>query len=524
MTEEKGPEGTTGGGAVWVGLFRNSAVALLCRIITALSAFCLIPFIIGRVGIAGYGLWETIVSLGSIVFLLQSVISSTLLWWMSQAYGRGDHDAIRRSAGIGLACLGLILLVTLPPVWLFREPLAAFIQVPAAELPELSRLLALYLTLSVAGGVTEILAAMVAASQRMGEAQLMQTVGRVANYGCAIALLLAGYGLGSMVIGQAVGSLIYGALLIRTLRRLYPGVRFFPQLPSRGEVTALYRYAGFMAIGSSASLLREQTDKIILAVYASPTWVGYYGIAIRLAMLLLDFNRFFFPPFTAAAAALHARGEWAELCAIYGRVLLTVAVCTGMVFIGVMAGYDRLMLFWLGNSFPQVTEILLLLVLGNSFSVILAGPQSALCRGIGRAGIETGYVVVSIVLNLLATLLLVTLMGPLGTVYASAGSSVVGALLFVWLFHRNLKVPLRALLTAVSAFALALPVAGALRWLFLMGTLPQGRSAALLSLLAGTVPACLLYMGLLLLGGIVTRRELRGFMGRGGDGARTARG
>jgi O-antigen/teichoic acid export membrane protein len=101
------PEHDTWLRLVQAGLYRNSALALASRIITALATLCLVPFIILRLGIAGYGIWESIVSFGIILFILQNVISNTLLWWMSQAYGRGDHETISRSAGIGLTSLGL---------------------------------------------------------------------------------------------------------------------------------------------------------------------------------------------------------------------------------------------------------------------------------------------------------------------------------------------------------------------------------------------------------------------------------
>ena len=48
----------------------------------------------------------------------------------------------------------------------------------------------------------------------------------------------------------------------------------------------------------------------------------------------------------------------------------------------------------------------------------------------------------------------------------------MGSLLFAWLFHRNLVVPVRDVVSAVGAFAVALPVVGALRGLFLLEGLP----------------------------------------------------
>jgi len=502
--------------AVWDGLFRNSALALVCRVVTALSAFCIIPFIISRLGIAGYGVWETLIALGGILFVLQNIISNTLLWWMSQAYGRGDHETLYRSAGIGLGSLGLFFLVTVPAVWLAREPLTLFINVPAAEVPEVARLLAIYVAVYVAGGVNEILAAMVTASQRMGEALVFQTAGRLMNYGCAIGLLLAGHGMGSLVAGSAIGSVVYGALLVRTLRRLYPGIRFRPLFPSRREIAELYRYTGFMFIISVVAAMREQADKIILAAFASPTWVGYYGIALRLASLLLEFNRFFFQPLIAASGALQARGDRDGVCILYRRVVLSVAVCTGMVFIGVMGGYDRIMSFWLGSSaIPQVTEMLLLLVLGNSFAVILAGPQTSICRGIGRAGVETVYVLFRLLLDLALTVLLVTLIGAMGTVYATAASRIVGTLLFTWLFHHTLQMPVRWVMSAVGVFAVALLLAGVTRGVFSLLAFPVSRGESLLSFSIVVLPACGLYLWALVLSGIVTREEIMSMMSLG---------
>ena len=504
----------TGCDAVWSGLIRNSALALICRFITAAAAYSLIPFIIRQVGVDGYGIWETIASIGMIMFLVQNVICTTLRWWMSQAYGRGDQETLSRAVGIGMMSVVTLLCVMSPVVWVIREPLTIAIKVPSAAAPEVSRLLAISVTLCLVEGINEVLGSLETASQRMGEALLFQTFARVINFVCVIGLLLAGYGLASMVAGQAIGGIVNGVFLVRAIRSQYPAIRLRPLLPTRAELSTLYRYAGFMAIGGMASLLREQTDKLILALCASPAWVGYYGIAIRLASLLLDVNRFFSMPFIAASGALHARGDWYGIVMVFRRVLTGVAVCSGIIFIVVMGGYDRLIFFWLGRSVPQVTEILLLLVFGNCIAVILAGPQAAFCRGIGRPGIETVNTLFSLVFNLICTVLLVVLIGPMGTVYASAGSSVAGAIIFVWLFHRNLDVPVKLLVSAVGSFAVALPVTGILRIIFLLQAEPLTRGAALTSMFLGLGPAIALYLGILYWSGILLPRQSMGFLRR----------
>jgi len=106
----------------------------------------------------------------------------------------------------------------------------------------------------------------------------------------------------------------------------------------------------------------------------------------------------------------------------------------------------------------------------------------------------------------------------MGTVYATAGSSIAGALLFTWLFHRNLDVPVRGVISAVGAFAVALLMAGATRGAFSLLTFPASRGGSLLSFVAVVLPACGLYLGLLLLCGIVTRGEVTALMTMGRRG------
>ena len=61
---------------------------------------------------------------------------------------------------------------------------------------------------------------------------------------------------------------------------------------------------------------------------------------------------------------------------------------------------------------PEAAPIPSPLLGGNTVAVILTGPGTALCKGIGRVGIETVYVMINLTLNLTLTVLLVIWVGP----------------------------------------------------------------------------------------------------------------
>jgi O-antigen/teichoic acid export membrane protein len=495
-------------------LFRNSAIGLVCRIISAVLALGVVPFMISQVGVAGFGMWETIVSLVSILYLVQSVMSGTLLWWMSHAYGKDDLVTLQRAAGIGLTFICAVALVMVPLVYLAREAVLPLFQAPPAVQVEITRILPIYAAVYALSGGNEILAAMAGASQRMGQALIIQTIARLAQYTIACVGLVSGFGLRSMVAGHAVGSIICGLLLVRFLRRLYPTLHFFPLIPTRAEITALYRYMGFMTISGVATVVREQSDKLILAAFASPVWVGYYAIATRLAALLLDFHRFFYPHLLTAAGALAARDDWDGLRRLYLKVTKSVAICTGFMGILVIGGYDRLLVAWLGASPPEVSPMLYLLVLANSASVLLTGSALALCRGIGRVRTETTYLLASLVINLAGTILLVFLFGPMGTVYATAGTALVCGILFAWQFHRNIPVPVAGVMHAVYAYSIAMLIAGMVRAFCMFLPAPTERFAALASYAAVVLPASALYVAVLVRVGLVRVSGIREMFAR----------
>ena len=501
-----------GGGelrAVAPRLFKNSAIGLACRIFSMGTSLFLVPFMISSVGIAGYGMWETIVSLTGILYLMQSVMSGTLLWWMSHAYGRGDLVTLQRGVGTGMMYIGVVALVAIPVAWLAREALLPLFHASSVVQAEISLILPVYVAFIAVGGGNEILAALAGASQEMGRTLVIQTIARLFQYVTACIGLLAGHGLRSMVVGQGVGSLICAFLLLRLLRRLYPTLHFFPLIPHLTEIRLVYRYMGFMTLSGVATAMREQFDKLILAAWATPLWVGYYAIATRLAALLLDFHRFFYPHLLTAVGALAARQEWEEVRRLYLKVMTSVAICTGMMLLLVVGGYERLLVIWLGVAPPEVASILYLLVLANSASVLLTGPPLALCRGIGRIGIETTYLLVTLVLNLVGTLLLVPLVGPLGTVYASAGTALVGGVLFTRLFHREMPMPVSVMRNALYVYSVAMLITGMVRAVSSMVSIPTDRWGAIFSYGALLLPACLLYLLLLLLTGLVSRESLR---------------
>lgn len=476
----------------------NSALIVAARVVTASLSLATIPVVVSRVGVAGYGTWEALLAVAGLAPLAQSAIGGTLVWRISEAYGRNDSAEIRRLVRLGAGASLALFAVLWPLAWFLREPLVELLQVPAETRQTAARMFPLVAALVLASGLSDTLDSVVSGCQRTGFVNVVGAMAHGLNYSVVILLILLGGGLWSLVAGQAIGAVSRLAGSWVAARLSFGPVSLVPVLPSRRDVSTV-RYSGLLAVGAGASVLRDQTDKLILATLASPSWVGYYAMAARLSGVVMEIIRFVYLPIMTAVGALNATGDWAGVQRFYSRVMATVSIVTGLVVVLVAGLADRIVILWMGRPIPEVTLLLWLLIVGSASAATLTGPGTAVCRGVGRAGIETTYLTLNLVLNLGLTVALVLLIGPIGTAVATGSTWALSSIVFLWVLHERLDLPAAASRRGAATMVVAAAVAAGLHAASHLVELPHGRQAALASIALFGMAGGAAYLGLLVL-------------------------
>ncbi len=487
----------------------NSGLIIGARVVTACLSLATIPVLVSRLGVVGYGIWEAMFALASLTAFCHGAISGTLVWRISEAYGRGDVQEIRRVARLGAGACWTLILILLPVAWLLREPAVQLLGVPTETRQLASEMFPVVAGLILLSGLSQTLEGVVSGCQRTGLVNVIGAVAQTLNYSVVIVLAVLGWGLWSLVAGQAVGffSRLAGAWVAARLS--FGPVSLVPQLPSRNDLS-IARYSGLLSLGSVAGALRDQTDKVILASLASPAWVAYYGIAARLCALVMEIISFFYLPILTAVGALNAMGDWDGVRRLYSRLMATVSCATGLVVLVVAGLADRLVVLWMGHPIPQVTILLWLLITGSASAAMLTGPGTAICRGCGRVGIETTYLAFNLVLNLILTVVLVLLIGPIGTAVATGSTWALSSILFLFVLHKNLDLPIEASRRAGGTAMLAAAVAVGLYWTSSAFGIPLGRREAFTSIMLLGTAGGLVYLGLVGSFGLVSLRDAYG--------------
>jgi O-antigen/teichoic acid export membrane protein len=490
-------------------LFRNSSIMFGNRALAMAVSVVAVPIVVAKLGMVGYGTWECFMALSAITSIFQNALGGTLLWRSAAAFGSQDVVEIKRLVRLGAAATTTVFLIVSPVVIALRRDLVHLLNIPPRLHASSECILPALISLMILGGINETLGAAIRGCQRAGVATTIQTAAGVVNAVTVISGLALGAGLWSLLAGFAAAFLTTGAGFYICLCRLCGPVNIIPCTPRWSDIQQNARYLGCSLVGCISASLRGQTDMLVLASFASPVWTAYYALAARMASVVMEISNFFYVPAIAAVAAMHAKGLSVDIRRLYSNLMMIVPMSAGAVIMLVAAFPGRLSVLWIGKEVPQINPILWLLLLGTGFAVILTGPGTCVCKGVGRIEIETIYVSANLFLNLFLTIALVRSVGAIGTVIASGVSWAITSLLFVILVHRKLDLPRSATWRAGRTLLVVTAVVAVTRIIAGLNPAPATRATAFLSLLYLTPLMLAVYAILAIAVGIMPIRSIR---------------
>lgn len=487
-------------------LTRNSACIASSRVMMAVLTLLAMPVLISRLGLAGYGVWEIILTITGFSMLWQGPMSGALLWAASNAYGAGDHTRLRELVQIGVFANLVLTSLLLLPILLSRNLLVSLFHVPMPQQSQVAVILPAVLASTLASGIGDSYAAAIDGCQRMGLTALVRAGAYSVGTAVSLVGVLTGHGLYSLAVGQWSTAIAACVSLNLLARRICPWVRFGVRPPGRQDARRLVSYSALLFVGYVSAVFRDQTDKLVLAAFAKPVWVGYYTIAARLTSLVLELCKFVYGPTVTLAGALHAKADVLGLKALYSAVMawLPAALGAGVLFIGGL--HRQLVVLWFGRHIPEVTPIVLLLLAGNAAAAMLTGAGTAICRGIGRVSLETRYVIVGLVCNIVLTIVLVSTTGAMGTVWASAISWAGSSLYFAHRVPARLGFPPVAAVKAGAVLSISVVCSGLLLWFSGLSFPAGSRFDALIALVSLAPPALMVYGIALFASGLLPSR------------------
>jgi O-antigen/teichoic acid export membrane protein len=464
-------------------LFRNTAAQSATQFVTYAGSIVVAPLMLGRLGLAAFGVWAVTGGLAAWAGALDFGITRSLSRFVALEHGRRNIRGIQETIGSGMLVLVPLVVIAVLAALVAAHPLArALHTVGPSEMRSLLLAAVVILGAQTAGRV--ITAIPFGLSQMVG-VNVALTAGRLVNVSFSVAALLIRPTLEFYAWANAAAEVVALLLAYVPVRMVWSHRTM--AVPSRERGLEIIRFALAGQMVWVALLINAQTDKIVLALFIGPKVAGAYEIANRIvsavnAVGILTVSAMI--PTLTTRIAREGKAFVAHFYAEYTErtVALALPVFAAFAVVGV-----PLMRAWLGNV-PQQADIVLVCLLGAYCFNISTGVGTSIVQADGDPGLGARPAAWSAVLNVVLTVALAPIFGLDGVLAGTAIAVAFGALLFVYRFHRKYGLAVgiygRSLWRPVAIAAVpAAPAAAAV--LLLYGPTTSRAAALLIALLVG---------------------------------------
>jgi O-antigen/teichoic acid export membrane protein len=423
-------------------MIRNVLFGGLRYFVVTPIPFVMTPFILHKIGVAGYGTWAVFLALNGLTSLADLGLVGTLSKFVAEYYARRDFQALSRLMNSGLTLFLLLDIIVTGVLWAATPLLTGMLfhgsTVPKAELVLLFRSFQVVIAANI---LNQLFGSVTGGLQRLDLLHVLGTANVIMNAAFAALFLMKGEGLRGLIKGYVIAAIITTIANYVLVRKLLPGIALNPFQFDRNEARKMFGYSLRFYFTQAAVAVHSQIEKFLLGTLVSVAAVGWYDIASDVALKIRGVISLILTPVMAAASELDALGDELRLQELHYRAHKYLAlVGVPAVFYGAAVS-SRFVELWLGPNMKIIGWPLSVLLAVNFFN-LTTGPGFLILSGRGnlRPGIQSA--VVGIVSNVVLSTVLIYKFGFAGAVIGTAGALILAGIFFIAAFHRITRYPL----------------------------------------------------------------------------------
>lgn len=341
-------------------LIANVANFLLSIII----GIFLVPYFIGTLGIAAYGLIPlTTAVMGYVAIVVQSLDTSVSRFLIIDLH-KGDYPSANRTFNTAFFGLTVIIAIMMPIVILISYYVPVIFNVPAGQE---TAVIILFICASIAFFIRSLngtFTVQLFACNRLDYMNLVNIINFLVQVGLIVILFsLKGPALefvgGAYIGGAIVSSVIAIILAKRTCPYLHLSIGSF----DRSRIRDLWNMGGWVFIHEIGALLFIQIDLIVVNLIFGATASGEYAIPLQLVNQLRTLAVVFAGVVTPMILTFFAKGQIETMIQVTKSSIklmgLTMALPIGLV----IAFASLLLTIWVGQTYAFLDILLVLMTL-----------------------------------------------------------------------------------------------------------------------------------------------------------------
>jgi len=431
-------------------LARSSAWLLTSRLAAMVIGLIGLPVLMSALGPLQFGAWAVLLG-GTFAFgTLELGMSSAVMRWVtlslmpeSRGIGNAGIDAILSNSVI---CTAMAFTMAGVPIWLWAEPLAAWLQLPAtAWLSPGQCILVVYTTVAIMAVLRCTIAPMLAA-RRMGTHAAFTLAQSIVGAAATWTAAWTTQRLDLVLVANAVAIIAVQCIAAWWTRRTLPW-RFAPRTLDRRLARSMLGYGAALQFSDLSSFFMYQFDKLIIAGVVSPTEVAHYEVASRSAQALGNVSTAPFVAFAPLLTERHGRSEDPSEDLL--RILRITLLGVGAFMLLPLAVSPIGLFAWVGQIGYHAAGVFALLALAVIGTAMIL-PLSMCAQAMGRPQMELARSAGAMLINVPVAWAMIHAWGKEGAALGTLSASLVANAVFAAWLLKAIELPASRIVHALS--------------------------------------------------------------------------
>lgn len=460
-------------------LLRNSLFNSSSWAINLAVQLLMIPILVGRLGMDGFGIYTLLVSIIGYSVLVDLGLGQGVIKFVAEMKARGDIQALSRSVNAALWVQALLGGAGMALLIVFSRRLLLLLRIPpnamAAAQAGLYMSAAAFFFTMISGTFMSVLMGL----QRYDLTSRTTIVTNLAMNAGILAVLFSGGGFMQVVAVTAVFAPINCLVFFILMKKSIPALAV-PSAFHLLHFEKLFGFSSYIFLSRISSSFCSYILLFMISFFLGPAHVPLYAIPMRLingAMGLLTTATAVVFPFASEISVAASRERMGRVLLQGSRLAAAISIPVNL---AIAAFAKPILAVWMGNAFAdQAAPILSLLGLMSLLGSLTTIPN-LITMGLGFARVIGIFSLLALVFYLVFVPLGLKVLGVFGAGWAVLLSTLPGLLLVVYELKKIFVVPLRSFAAEVLGFHL-LPVLLTLAYLvFWRDWLPCSGSMLLL--------------------------------------------
>ena len=343
--------------------------------VEAIIAFCMLPYIIHRIGESAYGIWALIISLTGYMGLLNLGLRPAINKYVAQYNALDQKEKMKDLVQASLFCYlicGVLIIIISSGVAYYANEMFNVPQAYKQSVPYLILIVGIHVAI---GLIAVIYGGVISGLQRYD-----------INNGIEIAVMLSRTALilgflnkypNIYTIAAAHFSMtVIGYIATILIGRQLSGIKGLKviKIPHKSVIYTIFSFSIITFIIGIVGRIMTYVDSVIIASYLTTAAVTYYTVGSRLVKYTKDLLTVLTNVLAPATSEMHAQKNKnigsmyiysAKICTLISLPILSFLIISGNQFLEL----------WIGTVYPDSYKVMMILCIGG---IILFPQQSAI--------------------------------------------------------------------------------------------------------------------------------------------------